>query len=528
MLVEKPVSESAPTRSPASGPDRMEKPVYEVIEPSSSKALSSEQYHRGLPSVLEAADGEVHQLLTKEYDRQQNTLQLIAAENQCSRAVLGALGSVVQNKTTEGFVGARFHGGCEVVDCLEALAISRAQEAFKARYANVQPHSGTGANQIVITALLEKGDRILSQAMDQGGHVSHGAPVSFAGKFFEVEHYRVRQDTFLLDYDAIRTQALRFRPKLLICGASAYSRTIDFARFRAIADEVGAYLLADISHISGLVVAGAHPSPVDHAHFTTTSTYKPGGPRGGLILMGRDFDSAFRIPDSGPGSKSGVTTLRVRGDGPVRSEVRDPTTSPKADACDPVSFRKPAIGRTMPLWERIEKNTFPGFQGTPCLNNIAAKAIFFKEMLSAEYHDRQFGIVENAKTLAEEFLHLGYDVLTGGTDNHLFLANVANFRRGLTGFIAQHCLEDCGIVVNMNRLPYDAHNARITSGMRLGTPIVTKNGMGGLEMHRISRLVDSVLTRVEIQGDRQYRLDPAFQSEVKEHVQELCTKFPMR
>jgi glycine hydroxymethyltransferase len=513
MLVEKPVSESAPTRSPASGPERMEKPVYEVIEPSSSKALSSEQYHRGLPSVLEAADEVVHQLLTKEYDRQQNTLQLIAAENQCSRAVLAALGSVVQNKTTEGFVGGRFHGGCEVVDCLETLAIDRAKEAFKARYANVQPHSGTGANQIVITALLEKGERILSQAMDQGGHVSHGAPVSFAGKFFDVEHYRVRQDSFLLDYDAIRTQALRFRPKLLICGASAYSRTIDFARFRAIADEVGAYLMADISHISGLVVAGAHPSPVDHAHFTTTSTYKPGGPRGGLILMGRDFDSAFHIPDGGPESKSGVTTLRVRGDGPARSEVRDP---------------KPAAGRTMPLWERIEKNTFPGFQGTPCLNNIAAKAVFFKEMLSAEYHDRQFAIVENAKTLAEEFLRMGYDVQTGGTDNHMFLANVANFRRGLTGLVAQHCLEDCGIVVNMNRLPYDAHNARITSGMRLGTPIVTRNGMGTKEMYVIARLVDSVLTRVEIQGDRQYRLDPAFQNDVREHVQELCTRFPMR
>jgi glycine hydroxymethyltransferase len=513
MLVEKPVSESAQTRSPASGPDRLEKPVYEIIEPLSQKALNGEQYHRSLPSVLEATDGEVYQLLAKEYDRQQNTLQLIAAENQCSRAVLAALGSVVQNKTTEGFVGARFHGGCEVVDCLETLAISRAKEVFQAKYANVQPHSGTGANQIVITAILEKGDRILSQAMDQGGHVSHGAPVSFAGKFFEVEHYRVRQDTFLLDYDAIRTQALRFRPKLLICGASAYSRTIDFARFRAIADEVGAYLLADISHISGLVVAGAHPSPVDHAHFTTTSTYKPGGPRGGLILMGRDFDSAFRISDSGPGSKSGVTTLRVRGDGPVRPEIRDP---------------KAAIGRAMPLWERIEKSTFPGFQGTPCLNNIAAKAVFFKEMLSAEYHDRQFGIVENAKTLAEEFLRLGYDVQTGGTDNHMFLANVANFRRGLTGFIAQHCLEDCGIIVNMNRLPYDAHNARITSGMRLGTPIVTKNGMGAEEMHVIARWVDGVLTRVEIQGDRQYHLDPVFQSEVREQVQDLCTRFPMR
>lgn len=487
-------------------------PVYEVIEPSSQKVLNSEQYHRGLPSELETADQDVHRLIAKEYDRLQNTLQLIAAENQCSRAVLAALGSVVQNKTTEGFVGSRFHGGCEVVDCLESLAISRAKEAFKAQYANVQPHSGTGANQIVITAILDKGDRILSQAMDQGGHVSHGAPVSFAGKFFEVEHYRVREDTFLLDYDAIRTQALRFRPKLLICGASAYSRTIDFARFRAIADEVGAYLMADISHISGLVVAGAHPSPVDHAHFTTTSTYKPGGPRGGLILMGKDFETPFQVTEGGA-PKSGLAALRVRGDGPARLENREV---------------KPATGRTMPLWERIEKNTFPGFQGTPYLNNVAAKAVFFKEMLSTEYRDRQFGIVENAKTLASEFLRMGYDVLTGGTDNHMFLANVANFRKGLTGFIAQHCLEDCGIIINMNRLPYDTQNARTTSGMRLGTPIITKNGMGGQEMHLIAQLVDSVLTRVEILGERQYRLEPAFQNELRERVQQLCMRFPMR
>ncbi len=490
----------------------VQKPAAGAAERSSPKTLNSEQYHRNLSSVLEAADREVHELLTKEYDRQQNTLQLIAAENQCSRAVLAALGSVVQNKTTEGFAGARFHGGCEVVDCLETLAISRAREVFQAKYANVQPHSGTGANQIVITALLEKGDRILSQAMDQGGHVSHGAPVSFAGKFFEVEHYCVRPDTFLLDYDAIREQALRFRPKLLICGASAYARTIDFARFRAIADEVGAYLMADISHISGLVAAGAHPSPVDHAHFTTTSTYKPGGPRGGLILMGKDFDTPLRTADGGS---------RIRSDTPLESEILNP---------------KSAIARSVPLWERIEKNTFPGFQGTPCLNNIAAKAVFFKEMLTTEYHDRQFGIVENAKTLAEEFLRLGYDVLTGGTDNHMFLVNVANFRprreaapgNRLTGFIAQHCLEDCGIIINQNRLPYDTHSARITSGMRLGTPIVTKNGMGRPEMHTVAQWVNDVLTRVEIQGDRQYRLDPAFQNEMKERVRELCARFPMR
>lgn len=460
---------------------RVEKPVYEVIQPAVQKMLSSEQYHRGLLNTLESDDSDVYRLVTQEYDRQQNTLQLIAAENQCSRAVLAALGSVVQNKTTEGFVGSRFHGGCEVVDCIESLAISRAREAFGARYANVQPHSGTSANQIVLTAILEKGDRILSLAMDQGGHVSHGAPIALAGRIYEIESYRVRPDSFLLDYDDIRERALRFRPKLIICGTTAYSRIIDFARFRAIADEVGAYLMADVSHISGLISAGVHPSPVDHAHFTTTSTYKPGGPRGGLILMGRDFDRPF-----------------------------------------------PVGNKTIPLWERIEKTTFPGFQGTPYLNNIAAKAVFFKEMLSTEYKDRQTRIVENAKLLAEEFVRRGYDVLTGGTDNHLFCANVANLRRGLTGLTAQKSLEDCGIIVNMNRLPYDPQNARITSGMRIGTPIVTRNGMRAPEMRMVAQLVDQVLTRVEIVNDREYRLDPAFRDEMREQIHNLCCRFPMQ
>jgi glycine hydroxymethyltransferase len=457
--------------------------------PADQRVLTNEQFHQDLLNALECADPDVSRLLAQEYDRQQNTLQLIAAENQCSRAVLAALGSVVQNKTTEGFAGARFHGGCEIVDCLETLAISRAREAFGAKYANVQPHSGTSANQIVVTAILEKNDRILSLAMDQGGHVSHGAPVALAGRFFEIEPYRVRPDDFLLDYDAIAEQARRFRPKLIICGATAYSRILDFARFRAIADEVGAYLMADVSHISGLISAGVHPSPVDHAHFTTTSTYKPGGPRGGLILMGRDYDQPFH-----------------------------------------------AGGRTIPLWERIEKTTFPGFQGTPYLNNIAAKAIFFREMLSPEYKQRQALIVENAKALATEFIRLGYDVLTGGTENHMFLTNIANFRprrdattgSGMTGLIAQHCLEDCGIIVNMNRLPYDKHSARVTSGMRLGTPIVTKNGMRPSDMPAVADLVHQVLTRVEVLSDREYRLDPAFRDAMREQVRHLCNRFPMQ
>ncbi len=440
----------------------------------------ADEYHKTIFDALEQADPEVYRLITKEYERLQNTLQLIAAENQCSPAVLAALGSVIQNKTTEGFVGARFHGGCQVVDQVEELAIKRAKDAFGAKYANVQPHSGTGANQIVLTALLRTGDKILSLGLDQGGHLSHGARVSFTGKFFNVENYYVDKDTYLLDYEAIRDRARNVKPKLIICGASAYCRTIDFKKFREIADEVGAYLLADISHIAGLVIAGAHPSPVDCAHFSTTSTYKPGGPRGGLIIMGKDYDQKIMV-----GTKS------------------------------------------IALWQHIEKTTFPGVQGTPYLNNIAAKAVFFKETLCEEYRQRQFKIIENAKALAASLLELGHDVVTGGTDNHMILVNVANFRAGLTGVMAQKCLEDCGIVVNMNRLPYDKKGPTITSGIRLGTPIVTKDGMGPDQMHSIALLIDSALRKVEIISDAEFRIDESFRNKTLARVEELCSKFPM-
>ncbi|OHB64677.1 MAG: hypothetical protein A2168_02975 [Planctomycetes bacterium RBG_13_50_24] len=431
--------------------------------------------------ALKEQDKQVYDLITREYERLQNSLQLIAAENQCSKAVLAALGSIIQNKTTEGFPGARFHGGCEFVDDVERLAEDRAKETFGAQYANVQPHSGTAANQIVLTALLERGDRILSLGLDQGGHISHGARVSFSGKFFDVENYYVDRETFVLDYDTIRDQAIAFRPRLIICGATAYSRVIDFHEFRRIADEVGAYLLADISHISGLVIAGAHPSPVDEAHFTTTSTYKPGGPRGGLILMGRDYDRTISVS-----------------------------------------------GKQKPLWEHIQKTTFPGVQGTPYLNNVAAKAVFFKETLSDEYRARQFKIVENARKLAYDLMNLGYDVLTGGTDNHMALVNVANFREGMTGVIAQKCLEDCGIIVNMNRLPYDTKSMAVASGVRLGTPIVTKNGMGSAEMHSISELIDAVFKGVRVVTNTEYEIDESLRSEIRNKVKQLCGRFPMR
>jgi len=443
--------------------------------------LSSQEYHEGLIGALKEVDEEVSELIAKEYERLQNTLQLMAAENQCSRAVLGVLGSVVQNKTAYGFPGARMHGGCEVVDEVEKVGAARAREAFGAQYANVQPHSGTQANQIVLTAMLEKGDTILSMGLEQGGHYSYGAELSFAGKFFNIENYYVDKTNFLLDYEAIRDKAVKVKPKLIICGASAYARKIDFRKFREIADEAGAFLLADISHISGLVIAGAHPSAVNYAHFTTTSTYKPAGPRGGVILMGKDYDQRVEVS-----------------------------------------------GRDMPLWKHIQQATFPGVQGTPYFNHIAAKAVFFKETLCEEYKARQFKIIENAKSLAGNLLDLGYNVLTGGTDNHMVLINVGGFREALTGLVAQNCLEDCGIVVDMIRLACDRRNAAVAGGIRLGTPIVTKNGMGKNEMDKISELIDAILKKVKIISETEYEIDESFKSKMRDQVKDLCAEFPMR
>ena len=452
------------------------------------EGLSSQQYHQAELNALKESDGQVYEFVTREYERRRDTLQLVAAENQCSQAVLAALGSVLQNKTAEGFVGARMHGGCEVIDDVEGAAVSRAKETFGAQYANVQPHSGTQANQIVLTAVLEKGDRVLGMAIGHGGHYSHGASNSFTGKFFEVENYGVDGDTFVLDYDVIRDKAVTFKPKLIICGASAYPRTIDFKRFRKIADEVGAYLLADISHISGLIIAGAHPSCVDDAHFTTTSTYKPGGPRGGLILMGKDYDRTI----------------------------------------NPSTLLRTGVGtEDVPLCEHIDKTTFPGVQGTPYLNNIAAKAVFFQETLSEEYRGRQFKIVENAKRLAGSLVDLGYDVVTGGTDNHMALINVANLRQGLAGVTAQKSLEECGIIVDMIHLPYEERTA-VASGIRLGTPIVTKNGMGTEEMEGISVLIDAVLKGVEVVSDSEYRIAESLREQTQAKVKDLCGRFGMR
>ncbi len=461
-------------------PHRRKVSSVEPIRPS-ARPLENRQYHVGATEQLARFDRQVFDLIEQEYKRQNETLQLIAAENICSRAVLGALGSVVQNKTTEGFVGSRFHGGCDYVDALEQLAIERACQVFGAQYANVQAHSGTSANHIVLTGVLNPGDKILSQGLDQGGHVSHGASVSLTGKIFDVTQYGVEPETFVLDYEKIHAKARDVQPKMIICGASAYARTLDFARFRAIAEDVGAYLLADISHIAGLVAAGVHASPIDHAHFVTTSTYKPGGPRGGLILMGRDFD--------------------------------------KTVSC--------AFG-DRPLWCQLNKTTFPGVQGTPYLNNVAGKAVFFKEMLTSGYGIRQYAIVENAKALSDCLIQLGFEVLTGGTDTHMVLIDISCFSQGMTGLIAQKSLEECGIIVNMNRLPYDKRSQNITSGIRLGTPIMTRNGLVADHMPFIAKMVYEVLNAVEVTGPSTYVLDDSVVDTVRGRVRALCQQFPIQ
>jgi len=444
------------------------------------KEIRCRDYHEGLPDVLKESDRRVFDLVAAEYDRQRDTLQLIAAENRCSRAVLAALGSVVQNKTTEGFPGGRFHAGCGIVDEIETLAVERAKQVFSARHAEVQPHSGTTANHIVMAAVLRPGDRILSLGLDQGGHLSHGAVVSFTGRFFEVANYGVDPETLLLDYDRIGLHAQRFRPRLIVCGATAYCRTIDFARFRRIADEVGAFVLADVSHIAALIAAGAHPSPVDHAHFTTTSTYKPGGPRGGLILMGRDAELEVEL-----------------------------------------------FGRVRPLRRHLGHATFPGVQGTPYMNNIAAKAVFFREMLGADYRLRQFKVVENAAALAAALLDMGFDVLTGGTDNHMVLVNLAAYKGGMTGIVAQRALEQCGIIVNMNKLPYDKKPAAVTSGIRLGTPVITADGMAADQMREIAAMIEGVLDSVKVKSDTEYEINPDVVESVRDRVRELRCRFPI-
>ncbi len=381
---------------------------------------------------LKKVDPEIFEAIYGEVRRQHETLELIASENFTSLAVLAALGSPLTNKYAEGYPKKRYYGGCEYVDIAESLARERAKELFGAEHANVQPHSGTQANMAVYFSVLNPGDTILAMRLDHGGHLSHGAPVNFAGKFFNVVYYGVDPDTERLNFDIIRELAKKHNPKIIVCGYSAYPRKVDFERFREIADEVEAYLLADIAHIAGLVVAGEHPSPISHAHFTTTTTHKTlRGPRGAIILTSKEYAQI------------------------------------------------------------IDKTVFPGIQGGPLMHVIAAKAVAFKEAMSEEFKEYQHQIVKNAKTLAETLMEEGLKLVSNGTDTHLMLVDLRKL--GITGKEAQSWLEEANITVNKNTVPFDPQKPWITSGIRIGTPALTTRGMKESEMKDIGKMIAEVL-----------------------------------
>ncbi len=427
-------------------------------------------------TLLHEEDPALYALLEAEYQRQMSTLVLVASCSVIHPSVLVCEGTVTVNVTAEGYPGRRYHAGCEVIDGIEQMAIDRACQAFKAQYANVQPHSATTANYIVMASLLRPGDTILGMELQYGGHLTHGAKVSFSGQYFQAVGYGLTEDE-QIDYAQVRRLAHEIKPRLIICGATAYPRTIDFQRFREIADEVGAYVLADISHTAGLVVTGRHPSPIDHAHFTTTCTHKQlYGPRGGLILMGKDY--AALAPD-------GRQTLA----------------------------------------EMMQRAVFPFMQGAPILNAITAKARALSMAQTPQFAEVTGRVVHNARAMAAHFMDLGYHVVSGGSDNHIVLLDLGS--RAMSGLVAELALEECGIIVNKNRVPGDRRSALLTSGIRLGTNTVALRAMGQEEMIDCADLVHHVLCSIEVVNEREYRLPAAVRQTVRARVRQLCLKFPI-
>jgi glycine hydroxymethyltransferase len=408
-------------------------------------------------SALAETDPAIADILRREARRQAEGIELIASENFVSEAVLEALGSVGTNKYAEGYPGRRYYGGCDVLDEAENLAIERAKQLFGADHVNVQPHSGSQANECIYRAVLNPGDTILAMNLDHGGHLTHGSPVNFSGKLYQIVPYGVRQDSETIDYDQVRELALRHRPKLIQCGATAYSRVIDFPRFRAIADEVGALLFADIAHIAGLVAAGHHPSPVGHAQLIGTTTHKTlRGPRGGMILCDREFAKA------------------------------------------------------------VDSAVFPGGQGGPLMHVIAAKAVAFREAQQPAFRDYCGQIVANARALAAALTERGYRIVSGGTDNHLFLLSLVG--RELSGKAAEHALEQAGITTNKNMVPFDPRKPAVTSGVRIGTPAATTRGLREPEMRQIAGWIARAL---ECAGDA------AALAAVRDEVRALCARYPL-
>ena len=395
-----------------------------------------------------ARDTEIFDLISQEYDRQNHGIELIASENFTSQQVMEAQGSVLTNKYAEGLPGKRYYGGCEVVDQVEQIAIDRLKELFGATWANVQPHSGAQANTAVFLACLNPGDKILGFNLAHGGHLSHGSPVNISGKYFQPFFYGVEQETGIIDWEKVEETALRERPKMMICGASAYSRDWDYARLRAIADQIGAVLLADISHPSGLIAKGLLNDPFDYCHIVTTTTHKTlRGPRGGVIMMRNDFENPF-----------GIKTQK---------------------------------GEIRMMSSLLDSGVFPGTQGGPLEHVIAAKAIAFGEALTDDFYDYALQVKKNAQVMAQAFVDKGYKIISGGTENHLMLIDLSP--KNLTGRLAENTLIKADITVNKNMVPFDAKSPMVTSGMRIGTPAMTTRGLVETDMERIVELIDDVL-----------------------------------
>ncbi len=402
-------------------------------------------------------DPDIAKIMDLEFERQQTHLELIASENFTSRAVMEAAGSVLTNKYAEGYPGKRYYGGCQYVDMVEDLARERAKKLFNADHANVQPHSGSQANMAVYLACLNYGDTVMGLNLSHGGHLTHGSPVNISGIYFKFVSYGVRQDTEVIDYDELRKQALEVKPKMIVTGATAYPRTLDFIKFRQIADEVGAVLMVDIAHIAGLVIAGVHPSPVPHSQVVTTTTHKTiRGPRGGMIMCRQDYA------------------------------------------------------------QKIDKAVFPGLQGGPLMHIISAKAVALKEAATPEFKKYQEQIVKNAKALAQALIDNGFRLVSGGTDTHLMLVDLRS--KKINGKDAEKLLDEVGVTINKNTIPYDPEKPFITSGIRVGTPAVTSRGMKEAEM----KIIAEFITRAIDNKDN----DPK-KKEIREEVRKLCLRFPL-
>ena len=425
-------------------------------------------------SHIKNSDKELYDILLRELDRENNTLELIASENFASYPILEMAGSVMTNKYAEGYPGARYYGGCIHVDEAENLARDRAKKLFDCEYVNVQPHSGSQANMAVLMTFADLGDTIMGLDLAHGGHLTHGSKVNFSGKMYNAVTYQVDKNTGRVDLKNVLEIAKKYKPKVIICGGSAYPRFIEFSDFKEIADSVGAYLMADIAHPSGLVAAGIHPSPMPYCDVVTTTTHKTlRGPRGGMIMMGKDFENKWDI------------------------------VAPKS-------------GRVKMASEILDTAVMPGIQGGPLMHIIAAKAIAYGEALDPGFKEYAANIVKNAKKMADEFIKKGYEIISGGTDTHVVLIDLTN--KDVSGKAAEKSLEKAGITVNKNMVPFDKRSPFITSGIRVGTPALTTRGMGTEEMVQIVNLIDQVINNIDNED---------IFNNVNEKVKDLCESFPL-